>query len=69
MYMVMVCIACATAVLAMTSVIFVIAVAAVTVSYGAKYVLATLQTLWRDRILANLSQDRLLLGLAPRRVR
>lgn len=69
MYMVMVCIVCATAVVAVASVIFVMSVAAVTISHGAKYAWATLHTLWHDRILASVSQDRLLLGLAPRRVR
>lgn len=69
MYMVMVCIVCATAVVAVASIIFVTAVAAVTISHGVKYTWATLHTLWHDRILASLSQDRLLLGLAPRRVR
>ena len=69
MYMVMVCIVCATAVVAVASVIFVTAVAAVTISHGVKYACATLYTLWHDRILASVSQDRLLLGLAPRRVR
>ncbi|GEM_PF-3332152 len=69
MYMVMVCIVCATAVVAVASAIFVIAVAAVTISHGAKYTSATLHTLWHDRVMPSLSQDRLLLGLAPRRVR
>lgn len=69
MYTVTVCIVCATAVAAVASVVFAIAMAAVTISHSVKYASAALHSFSRDRTLASLSQARLLPGLAPRRVR
>lgn len=69
MYTVTVCIVCATAVVALASIIFAIAVAAVTVSHGVKCASLALQTAWRDRIIASLAGGKFLTGLAPRRAR
>lgn len=69
MYMVTVCILCATAVVAVASVIFVFAVAVVTISHSVKYVSAGLRTVWHDRILTSLPDGRFLAGLAARRAR
>jgi len=69
MYTVTVCIVCATAVVALASGLFVLAVAAVTISHGVKYASPVLQTVCRDRIVAGLFSSKALPGLALRRVR
>ena len=69
MYMVSVCILCATAVIAVASIIFAVTIAALTISHSVNYALSALRTLWSERILASRFEWRLLTGTAPRRAR
>lgn len=69
MYTVTVCILCATAVVAVASVVFAVAVITVTISHSVKCASSALRTAWRDRIPISLSGGRFLPGLAARRAR
>lgn len=69
MYTVTVCIVSVTAVVALTSLIFAAAVAAVAISHGVKYTSAAVRAFWCNRIAISISQALRCSALAPRRVR
>jgi hypothetical protein len=69
MYTVTVCILCVTAVVAVASVIFALAVVTLMISHGVKYASSALRAVWRNQVSTSRLDGRFLPELSPRRAR